>query len=107
MSSWRSAAARAYGESYTGTPNISARCRATAATRAPQSVTWGSPGVCRSASMRSQARSMRRSFKGPGSGPVAVFAGLGLGTPWHGALLGERGLVLLHEVGGGLHERTA
>src|SRR5690348_7836941 len=101
MSSWSREAARACGVSYTGTPNISARCRATAATRAPQSVTCGSPGVFCSASMSSQARSMLRPFKGS----AAAFTGVrvaGLGE-----LLGEHGLVLLHEVGGGLDEGAA
>src|SRR5690242_12380834 len=98
MRSWRRAAARACGLSYTGTSNIWASWRATAATRAPQSMTWGSPGVRCSASMSSQARSMLRLLKGS----AATFA---RGVVLAAELLSEDGLVLLHEVGRGLDER--
>src|SRR5437868_6907615 len=79
---------------------MSAWWRATAATSAPQSVTWGSPGVLCSASMSSQARSILRLFKGS----AATFAGA---LPVGAELVGEDGLVLLHEVGGGLDEGVA
>src|SRR4051794_6800683 len=81
-------------------PKISASCRLTAATRAPQSVTWGSPGVFCSAIMRSQARSILRLLKGSTTTFACAFA-------VRAEFLGEDGLVLLHEIGGGLHEGVA
>src|SRR5213076_1381794 len=77
----------------------------TALTRAPQSVTCGSPGVFCSATMSSQARSMVRcggSFSG------SFDESLNGAAPTFGVraeLLGEHRLVLLHEVGGGVDER--